>query len=313
VLDAWSLQILVAVADHGSFSAAGAELSLTQPAVSRQVAALERRLGVSLFARSARGVTPTAAGAAAVQLARGVVSRIEVLEATVRSFGDAGGGRLRIGGFPSVNTHFLPKAIHHFSDADPGVTVALVHVDPLRALDAVRGGDVDVALVTDRQLVDDPWVARVDPDAARLVPGSVDDVALTPLRDEELHVALAADHPLARRRRVPLEALADERWIDGTFPDCLGPLPTLAAALGREPEVGYVCDDWNGKLALVASGAGVSLVPRLANVAVRRDVVVRETVPALPARRLLAASLPSPFRTPPVQAFLDVLVALAPA
>ncbi|MFC0529326.1 helix-turn-helix domain-containing protein [Phytohabitans kaempferiae] len=68
MLDHWTLRVLVEVADRGSFSAAGDALSMTQPAVSRQIGGLERRLGVPLFRRVPRGLQLTQAGATAVEL-----------------------------------------------------------------------------------------------------------------------------------------------------------------------------------------------------------------------------------------------------
>jgi DNA-binding transcriptional LysR family regulator len=304
MLDAWGLQVLVTVARRGSFSGAAEELTLTQPAVSRQIAALERRLGVALFRRAARGVHPTPAGEAAVELARGVLARMEALEATMRTFAGLEGAQLRIAGFSSVNTHFVPDAIRRFAAAHPSVTVSLVQVDPLAALDAVRDGRVEVALVTEWQLSSDPWAART---GDRMPEIDTDGVDVTLLVDEELRVALPTAHRLARSPRVALAQLREERWIDGAYPDCLGPLRPLADALGAPPTIGFVCDDWNGKQALVAGGAGIMVVPTLARTAIRNDLVVRPTTPELPRRRLFAATALPPFRTPAAEAMVTVL------
>ena len=84
--DLWSLRILVTVAEHGSFSAGAEALVLTQPAVSRQIAGLEREVGVRLFRRVPRGVALTPAGAVAVDLARGVLARVDAFSATMRTY-----------------------------------------------------------------------------------------------------------------------------------------------------------------------------------------------------------------------------------
>lgn len=311
VLDLWSLQILVAVAARGSFSAAAGDLVLTQPAVSRQVANLERELGVPLFRRQARGVALTTAGETAVEHARGVLDRIDAFQATMRTLAGLDGGHLRIAGFPSVNTHFVPDAIRHFDLEHPAVTITLEQVDPFAVTAAVRDGRIDVALVSAWQLVADPWTARTDPRTGALDPDAIDGVDLHVLMDEELRVALPADHRLARRRRLPLAELRGERWVDGAPPDCLGPLPQLADALGAPPDIGFMCDDWNGKQALVAAGAGIMVVPTLAGAAIRPDLVLRPTTPALPTRRLYAATAQPPFRTPPAETMLTVLATLA--
>lgn len=126
---------------------------------------------------------------------------------------------------------------------------------------------------------------------------------------EELRLALPAGHRLARQRRIRLSDLRDETWIDGAFPDCLGPIAPLAEALGGPPRIGFWCDDWNGKRALVAAGAGLMLVPTLAADALGREIVVRPSVPTLPPRQLYAA-VPAPWRAPAVTAMLEILTDL---
>ncbi len=82
-------------------------------------------------------------------------------------------------------------------------------------------------------------------------------------------------------------------------------------AIGSTPEIAFFCDDWNGKQALVAIGAGVMVVPSLARASIRADLVLRPTSSALPTRRLHAATARPPFRTPTVEAMLPVLHGLA--
>ena len=82
--------------------------------------------------------------------------------------------------------------------------------------------------------------------------------------------------------------LAAETWIEGAHPDCLGPLEDFFAVAGFEPRIGFHCDDWTGKQALVAGGLGVMLFPSLALPSARDDIVLRPLSPPLPARRVLA-------------------------
>lgn len=312
MLDSWSLQILVTVAERGSFSAAASDLLLTQPAVSRQIASLERTLKVPLFRREPRGVSLTPAGETAVHLARELLAHVTSFEATMRSFEGLAGGRVKMSGFASVNTHFVPEVIRRFADAHPDVSATLHHVDPLDALVAVREGRVDVALVTEWQLGDDP--ARARGTAQYTTPHSVpvvDRVELTPLLDEELRIALPTNHRLANETSIELTDLRDERWVDGAYPDCLGPLSQLAEILGSAPQIAYFCDDWNGKQALVAGGAGIMVVPTLARAAIRSDLVLHLTSPPLPARRLFAATAKRPFRTPAADMIVEMLQGLA--
>ena len=295
MLDTWTLRILVEVADRGSFSAAAESLSMTQPAVSRQISGLERRVGVPLFRRIPRGIRATQAGEVAIEQARDILVRLDALQARLGTFTGLTAGTLRMSAFPGANTAFTPEAIRRFSATHPGVALTLERTDPAGPLSAIRAGTVDLALLT-------AWDLPADP---------VTDLDITSLLDEELLLALPAGHPLAAKRRVRLRDLRDQAWIEGAHPDCLGPLTHLSDALGGPPRIAFTCDDWNGKQALVAAGAGITVVPTLARTAIRRGVVLRPTAPALPARRLFVATAPPPFRPPAATAMLAVLAALS--
>ena len=311
MLDIWTLRVLVEVADQGSFTGAAAKLSMTQPAVSRQIAGMERRVGVSLFRRVPRGVRPTTAGEVAVEQARDILARVNALEARLGSFTDLAAGHLRMSAFPSANTWLMPEAIRRMSRAYPGLTLSLVRTGPGEALAAVRDGTVDLALLTEWELYPDLLAAKHDPTQTTRPIETIEGVELVALLDEELLVGLPATHRLADQPRVRLRDLRDEVWVEGGFPDCLGPLPQLAGALGGPPRIGFFCEDWNGKQALGAAGAAVTLVPTLARSAVRRGVVLKPTSPRLPTRRLLAATTAPPFRMPAATAMLSVLTTIA--
>ncbi len=298
MLDTWTLRVLVEVGERGSFSAAAQALSMTQPAVSRQIAGLERRLGVRLFQRAPRGVRATAAGEAALELANGVLARLQAMEARLSAFTSADAGDLRLCALPSANVSLVPEAIRRFGEAHPAVTVTLLQVDPADSVAAVRDGRVDLALITAWDLPSDE---------------RVDGVELIRLIDDELWLALPDQHPLAGRHRVRLHDLREEAWIEGAHPDCLGSLTQLTDALGGPPRIAFTCDDWGGKQALVAAGAGITLIPGLALAGMRPDLALRLPSPRLPTRRLFVALAPVPHRAPTATAMCALLVDLARA
>ena len=110
MLDPKRLLTFRAVAEAGSFSAAARELSLTQPAVSQQVAALERELGARLLHRGPGGLTLTEAGTVALDHAQAVAERLKLADAQLAELGDDRGA-LRVGGFPSAMATLVPEAI----------------------------------------------------------------------------------------------------------------------------------------------------------------------------------------------------------
>src|SRR5215217_8971419 len=121
MLDVRQLRVLKAVADHGSFSAAADALSYTQPAISQQIAALERRAGTTLVDRGSRGVRLTDAGRALVEHADAVLARLAAAEAELDAIAGLRGGRLRLAAFPSAGASLMPEAIAVFRDRHPAV------------------------------------------------------------------------------------------------------------------------------------------------------------------------------------------------
>src|ERR671914_1030734 len=108
MLDVKQLRVLRAVAEHGSFSAAAESLSYTQPAISQQVAALEKQTGTTLVDRTSRGVRLTEAGLALVDHAEVVLARLAAAEAQLEAMARIRGGRVRLASFPTAGG--LPPA-----------------------------------------------------------------------------------------------------------------------------------------------------------------------------------------------------------
>lgn len=298
MLDLNRLRVLTEVADRGSFSAAADALFLTQPAVSRQIAALERDLGTPLVERLPRGVRLTQAGELACAHARTILAQLTAAEDQIRGLGRLDGGRLRMAGFASANAALVPEVITRFRKRHPSVELSLVagH-DPAKTLVAVRDGELDLALIS-------AW------DADR--PEGRTGLDVLPLLNDQVYVAVGPEHPLASRRRIRLADLVEETWIDGAHPDCCGPFDGFREIAGFQPRVGFQCDDWNGKQALVAAGAGIMLFPGLAVPTARPDVVLRPVSPALPPRPVMVVTR-ADHRAATVAPMLELLREAAPA
>ena len=292
MFDVKQLRVLQAVSEHGSFSAAAEALSYTQPAVSQQIAALEKRAGARLVDRGSRGVRLTDAGTALVDHAEAVLARLAEAMADVR------GGRVRLSSFPTAGASIVPPAIALFTERHPGVELSMVEAEPDQAVRMLRAADLDVALVFEYSEL---WPA----DFERLFEG----IELHELLEDPMHLALPRDHPFAGRRRLRIEDLADETWIQENSSG--GPWCRLHAAAcsaaGFEPQIGFQSDDYNVVQGLIAAGVGISLLPALALTAVREDIVVRSLGPGAPSRRIAAATLAGRYRSPATQAMLDIL------
>jgi len=141
------LGVLREVVAQGSFSAAADALSYSQSAVSQAIATLEGEVGAELVERDRGGVRPTAAGAALVAHADGILARMEAAEDEVAAIAGGHGGRLRIASFPTAGATLLPLAIASFRTAHPGVELTLAEGEPEEIAPRLRAGEFDLALL----------------------------------------------------------------------------------------------------------------------------------------------------------------------
>jgi molybdate transport repressor ModE-like protein len=294
MLDVRRMRVLREVARRGSFSAAAESLAYTQSAVSQQIAALEREAGTRLVERNARGVRLTDAGRALVAHTDVILARLADAEAELEAIAGLRGGRLRLASFPSAGATIMPEAIARFRARHPAVELTLELCEPEPSVAQLRAGEVDLVLDI----------------TAGFRPPRDDGVERVHLVDDPMYVALPAGHPLARRRQLKLEDLADEQWILGTTGSCPDASIFLHSCqlAGFEPHVTFNSDDYFAIQGFVAAGVGASFIPDLALISVRDDIVVRSLGPRPPARVVWAATLKDSFNSPARQAMLDILV-----
>ena len=297
MLDVRRMRVLREVAARGSFSAAAEALAYTQSAVSQQIAALEREAGTTLVERSARGVRLTDAGRVLVEHADVILGRLADAEAELEAIAGLRGGRLRLAAFPSAGATVMPEAIARFRQRHPAVELTLEPAEPEPSVLKLRAGEVDVALDI----------------TSGFRPPADDGIERVHLLDDPMYVALPAGHPLARKRTLRLEELADEAWILGTTGSCPDASIFLRSCqlAGFEPRVAFNSDDYFAIQGFVAAGVGASFIPDLALISVREDIVVRSLGPKPPARVIWAATLRDSYRSPAKQAMIDTLVEVA--
>ncbi|MFE2376736.1 LysR family transcriptional regulator [Streptomyces sp. NPDC059398] len=246
----------VTVCRLGSLSAAAAELHHTQSAVSRQIAGLEQQLGVALLERHARGVRPTPAGEVFHRHARTVLDEARRAVRAARETGDGTSGRpLAVGATPSLAAGIVPEAVRGLLERAGSVRWSLLPGLSAELHHRVSAGDLDLAVVTDAPpgLPQDPRVARGF------------------LGLDEMVVVLPAGHPQAGPGPVPMRALADQIWVeDNDGSEAL--LRRHAARAGVSPRIDLAAADLPGKLALVATGHAIALIPGVLRRALRADV-----------------------------------------
>ena len=138
MFDVKQLRVLKSVAEHGSFLAAADALSYTQPAISQQIAALEKRAGTTLVDRGSRGVRLTDAGQALVEHAEVVIARLAAAEAELEAIAGVRGGRVRLSSFPTAGASLLPPAVAEFTSRHPEVELSFVEREPEEAAQMLR-------------------------------------------------------------------------------------------------------------------------------------------------------------------------------
>src|SRR6266542_6932791 len=153
MFDARLLSVFREVATRGSFSDAAVALSFTQPAISQQIARLERQLGTRLLARDARGVTLTPAGEVLLRHAEAVLEQLRQAEIEVQAVAGVERPRLRVGAFPSAAASMMPPALAELRAAHPAADVSMRVIEAPAALDALRTGELDLAMVLDSELM----------------------------------------------------------------------------------------------------------------------------------------------------------------
>ena len=311
MLDVTRLRVLVAVARHGSVTAAAHALNYAQPSVSHHLARLEAETGTKLFQRAGRGIRLTDAGRLLAERAVEVIGRLDAAENELVVFAGLRAGRLRLAAFPSALGTIVPTAAAILDDRHPGFDLRLTEAEPPEALRMLRAGYVDVALIF-RHEADDGGTRRAalstgmggsrppsplgapaqaapagsaddgPADDAPAASTDHDDLRELVLLSEPVHLIMpdtaicGGEPPLAPAVTelwpADLARLSDQRWIAGCD-RCREHLLRQCAYAGFTPRIAFTTDDFVAAQALVTAGLGVTLLPGLALRAARNPGV----------------------------------------
>ncbi|MGH2979785.1 MAG: LysR family transcriptional regulator [Solirubrobacterales bacterium] len=299
MLDVRRLKVLREVAERGSFSAAADALNFTQSAISQQIAALERETGTTLLQRGAGGVRLTDAGRALVTHTEVILAQLADAERELAAIAGLRGGRVRLASFPSAGATLVTEAVSRFKEQHPEVELSLTEGEPDVTVPALRRGEFDLAVAFDY---------KHDRESNDLREG----LECIHLLDDPVRVVLPADHPLARRKAIRLEQLANEPWVGGCLDGvCHGMVVSWCGKAGFEPKIVFESDDHNVQMGLVAAGVGVTLLPDLALRIVPANVETRSVAGSEPWRKIFAAVPSDAYRSPATEAMIEVLQAVS--
>ncbi len=245
-MDLNQLRCFVAVAEELHFGRAAQRLDMLPSALGRRVRLLEDDLGTRLLTRTTRNVVLTDDGAALLDEARALLASADELSHRFRQRGRRRATTLRLGAIDTAAAGLVPMLLHDFRHRHPNVAVRLTEDKTVHLLPRLLSGSLDLALVRpperrDRQLT------------------------FLPLLRETAVVALPADHRLARRRRLAVDALADEPLIvpsRRSRPHSHNLTMTLFRRADLRPRIAQVAEEKQTIVSLVAAGLGVAIVPR---------------------------------------------------
>jgi DNA-binding transcriptional LysR family regulator len=288
MLDVNRLRVIDAVARHGSLTAAARELHYSQPSVTHHLARLEAETGAQLLQRVGRGIRLTPAGQLLADRAAEIIGRIDAADAELSAHVGLTAGRVRLAGFSSAIGSLVPRAAAALAQTHPGLQISLTDTHPEDALELLRAGRIEVAIIF-----------RYDETEPEPV-----GVRLHHLLDDPVYL-------LSSGRARKLAALRDATWIAGCA-RCRSHLLSLCADEGFEPRIAYISDDMVVMQALVAAGLGVTTIPGLALRVHREEGTVASELPGS-RRHVYAATYGEPPDPPATTALLAALAEAAAA
>jgi len=242
-MDTTGLRTFISAAELESFSLAADQLYLTQPAVSKRVAALEDELGTLLFDRIGRHVKLTEAGRELLPRAKTILNEIEDSKRLITNLAGKVGGRLSIGTSHHIGLHRLPPILRHFSAQYSQVELDLHFMDSEAACRAVLAGDLELGIVT-------------------LPPAPIEDLEQEVIWPDPLSIVIGMDHPLAEQEKVSLRDLADYPAIlpsHGTYTREL--LEQAFTPKGLDLMIGMTTNYLETIKMMVSVGLGWSVLP----------------------------------------------------
>ena len=290
-LNTTRLRILREVASRGTITAAAKALYLTPPAVSHQLAVLEREVGVPLFERTARSIYLTGAGKRLVEHAETILADCELALADVESFSAEVSGTVRLSIFQTAAQSIALPAMVALRSQYPQLEVIANDLEPTLAIPALKSAQLDIALSHEWDYVPLPKEPGLDRFS---------------LLTEPIYALLPTGHRLAGSP-VHLQDLADEHWcVAKESAASRRAVNRITSAVGFEPNVVLESNYFRAIGAAVEAGLGVGIAPQMTDLR-GLDVVIQPLIEPAINRRVMAVVRKGSGGSPTIRAVLDAL------
>ncbi|MGA7906080.1 MAG: LysR family transcriptional regulator [Candidatus Sulfotelmatobacter sp.] len=239
------LRYFCAVVRAGSFTRAAEQLGIAQPSLSQQIRALEEQIGTPLFERLGRSIRLTSCGEALSQRAINILQQVAEAQSSLNDLQKGVCGRLHVGVIPTILPYLIAPRIGEFLRRFPEVDLQLTEDTTPRLIEQLQAGDLDLAVSG--------------------LPVRNPDVICSELSREPLFLAVAATHPMARKRAADLRELRGQRLLLLKEGHCLRDdvLMTCSRAKAQLHSV-FESDQLASIFQLVRAGFGVTVVPAMA-------------------------------------------------
>ncbi|OKP68746.1 LysR family transcriptional regulator [Paenibacillus sp. P3E] len=251
------IRLFVSIAESGSFTKAGLEMNMTQPAVSRAISALEAELAVKLLLRDRRnGLMLTDIGKRVLVVFREILIGYDKVEQEIAAEKGLEKGLIRIGAFPVASAHLVPKIIREIAASYPEIEIRLFEGTVAEVKEWLEARIIDVGLI-------------IPPE------GEFDSV---PLYREKLYAVLQDDHRLRHKHVICVKDLEDEPMLicrSGYEP----PVVDLFKRGDSNLNVKYEVSSYMTALSMVKEGLAVGVMSQLSLLSLPPGVIIRELAP----------------------------------
>ena len=286
-MDLGQLRYFIKIVEHGSFTRAAQDCSVSQPALSQQIAKLEKELGQPLFERQGRTIQITSAGKLLKSHADKILQLVDDAKRQITDDGQT--GRVSIGAIPTIGPYLLPQILRCCSDQFHAANFVVSELVTKDLLKRCANGEINAGLVA--------------------LPFDAKNLNIEPMFEEELLLALPAQHRLCNAKEISIEDLADESFISLNEMHCLvDHIDSFCERQGFQPLTTTRIQQLETVQNLVARGHGISFVPAMARRAlIESGICYRSMNGPKPFRTIAVCSNPLRYQSQLLQNVLKAV------